>query len=141
MIVRAYELSLGKRRGKNCIAHSHILHYTNSSWMKKVEAKTVGCLWDQSGLYGNLSKIENHKQKYFSILQLSRQLLEYFLKLFKFKEQFIHSFLRGRNEFRHQTTLPQKNDRNVNKSFGALLKNVQKFSCISLRRSPFPRKN
>ena len=39
MIVRAYELSLGKRRGKNCIAHSPILHYTNSSWMKKAKAK------------------------------------------------------------------------------------------------------
>ena len=43
--------------------------------------------------------------------------------------------------FRHQTTLPQKNDRNVNKFFGALLKNIQTFSCISLERSPFPRKN
>ena len=43
--------------------------------------------------------------------------------------------------FRHQTTLPQKNDRNVNKSFGALLKNIQTFSCISLRRSPFPRRS
>ena len=56
MIVRAKELSLVKRRGKNCIVHSPILHHTDSSWMKKAKAKTIDYLWDYSGLYGNLSK-------------------------------------------------------------------------------------